>query len=541
MRGADLLARTLAAAGCDILFTLSGNQIMPLYEPLVGQSIRVVHARHEAAAVHMADAWGRLRGQPGVVLLTAGPGFANALTALYVAHMAESPVVLIAGASERANAGLGAFQEMDQTGLARRVAKAAWRADDVDRLGADLARAWRTALGGRPGPVCLSIPADVLRSPTAGAVRIPRPSAFASRATVPTMSTIHSILGQMRDAERPLILAGPALTRDAAWQEVADLARVLGAPALPMESPRGANDPALGGVRSIFSRADWVLLLGQRLDFALGFGRPPLFAPDVRFVQVEPESRWHRRDLRLGLATADEPRRLIRDLLGSATRRSARQRDGWLAEVNAALLRGRDGWLADEASDLAPLHPLRVMAAARTHLRSGDVFVSDGGEFGQWAQAGIAPPGWQPSRVINGPAGAIGGAIPFAIGARLARPEARVLAFSGDGAIGYHLAEIETAARERTPFVAIVGNDGQWNAEVQVQRGLGGGELACLHLGPAQYAAAAEALGGHGERVVAPHQLEGALARAVASNRPAIVDVAVQNLAAPAYRPAPHA
>jgi acetolactate synthase-1/2/3 large subunit len=476
---------------------------MPLYDPLVDAGIDLVHTRHEAAAVHMADAYARLTERPCPVLLTAGPGHANALGALYTARMAESPVVVLSGASELANAGRGAFQEMDQAGLARRVCKAAWVVKDAGRLAPELARAWRLAASGTPGPVSLSLPADVLRAPVADGRRAlaalsrldfasgPRAGAV-SPSTTPlgTSARRPGGGGDVESAKRPLLLCGPAWSRGGRWRAVA----AAGVPALPMESPRGGNDPALGAAKRVIARADVVLLLGKKRDFTLAYGRPPLFAPDARFVEVDAPPR--------------------RD--GGVDR-------AWAAEVEAAR-RARP-----EAPDGTPLHPMRVALAADELLGPDDVFVSDGGEVGQWAQAGSSCP----NRVINGPSGAIGGALPFAIGAKLARPGARVVGLSGDGAFGYHVAELHTAVRLGVPFVLIVGNDAQWNAEVVIQRGLSSRRLDCLELGDLRYDAVARAFGAHAERVDAPSDLRPALQRAAASGKPAVVDVRIAPVPAP--------
>jgi len=133
--GADLVVEALTAAGVKNLFTLSGNQILSVYDATNGRAIRLIHTRHEAAAVHMADGWGRLTEQPGVALVTAGPGHCNALSALYVALMAESPVVLLSGHCPRSQIGRGAFQEIDQVAAARPVTKAAWLAEDPQTSG----------------------------------------------------------------------------------------------------------------------------------------------------------------------------------------------------------------------------------------------------------------------------------------------------------------------------------------------------------------------------------------------------------------------
>ncbi|MCD0506140.1 thiamine pyrophosphate-binding protein, partial [Bordetella petrii] len=168
-RGADALARSIRAAGVTRVFTLSGNHIMPVFDAALSADIELVHVRHEAAAVHMADAWARLTGEPGVALVTGGPGHANAVSALYTAQMSESPVVLLSGHAPNRQAGWGAFQEMDQAAMAAPVTKASWAVSAAGAMGADFARACRVARSGRPGPVHLSLPTDALEDAAEGA------------------------------------------------------------------------------------------------------------------------------------------------------------------------------------------------------------------------------------------------------------------------------------------------------------------------------------------------------------------------------------
>src|SRR5512135_3291553 len=165
IRGADIVMQTLERAGHRTIFTLSGNHIMSLFDAAIDTRHRLVHTRHEAAAVHMADAWGRLTGQPGIALVTGGPGHANAIGALYTAAMAEAPVVLLSGHAPNDQLGRGAFQEMRQEDLAAPLVKKAWRAMSGARLAEDIAQALRLAHAGRPGPVHLSLPNDVLDGP----------------------------------------------------------------------------------------------------------------------------------------------------------------------------------------------------------------------------------------------------------------------------------------------------------------------------------------------------------------------------------------
>ncbi|HEY3108537.1 MAG TPA: thiamine pyrophosphate-dependent enzyme, partial [Chloroflexota bacterium] len=238
----------------------------------------------------------------------------------------------------------------------------------------------------------------------------------------------------------------------------------------------------------------------------------------------------------IALAISADPSAVVAAASAAAPARSVADPD-WRAEVVAATGLGRAGWPALASAAAGPMHPLRLAAAASRHLTDQDVFVGDGGEFGQWAQAALAFLGRSPARVLNGPSGAIGASIPFALGARLARPAARVVAFLGDGTAGYHLAELDTAVRHRLPFLAVVGDDARWNAEVQIQRGLGGAALDCLEIVGARYDRAAEALGAHAERVDDPRALDGAIARALAAGRPALLDVAIRGEPAPTYQP----
>ncbi len=186
--GAHLVVDALVAAGVRHLFSLSGNQILSVYDATIGSGLSIIHTRHEAAAVHMADAWGRLTEEPGVALVTAAPGHLNAMSALYGALMAESPVVLLSGHAPLGQAGRGAFQEMDQVAAARPVTKAAWLARDAARLGDDIARALAIARRGRPGPVHVSLPGDLLemRVTASGRCRRRRPRQRRGRLRSPT-------------------------------------------------------------------------------------------------------------------------------------------------------------------------------------------------------------------------------------------------------------------------------------------------------------------------------------------------------------------
>ena len=535
--GATLVVEALVAAGVRHLFSLSGNQILSVYDATIGRGLSIVHTRHEAGAVHMADAWGRLTEEPGVALVTAGPGHLNAVSALYGALMAESPVVFLSGHAPLAQAGRGAFQEMDQVGVVRPVTKAAWVAKDAARLGDDIRTALEIARTGRPGPVHVSLPGDLLEQ-RVGDAGAPGVSGEDAAAQAPAAdAAVRAALDLLASARRPLILLGPAMGRARRRASVERLGEITGIPALTMESPRGVNDPWLHMAATKLAEADVVLLLGKRLDYAVRFGEAPAFGAGCRFIQVDAEPAAIASGGRVTLAIQGEPDR-VTDQLAAAARAMSWTHREWGETVRAARATVPAEWAALRRSSRRPMHPLRVCAALQPVLDAGALLVCDGGEFGQWVQAGVDAG----VRLINGLSGSIGSAIPMACAARLARPDRPVLAVLGDGTFGFHAFELDTAARHGMPIVAVVGNDARWNAEHQLQiQHYGAARTVGCELRPTRYDRVAEALGAHGEWVERPEDLEPALARALASGLPACVNVEIDGVAAPTYRAAPGA
>lgn len=535
-RGADALAASLARAGVKRIFTLSGNHIMPVFDAALDAGIELVHTRHEAAAVHMADAWARLTGEVGVALVTGGPGHANALSALYTAAMAEAPVVLLSGHAPNSQLGMGAFQEMRQVDLAAPLTKDSWKSAGPDKLAGDFARAVRTARSGRPGPVHLSLPNDALDEP-ADMRTVPQTGDYATHAMPLSQGDAQLLLDALRRARRPLILAGPACMTKPGRARMAALEETCGIPVVGMESPRGTADPSLGAFAEILARSDAVLLLGKRLDFTLKFGKAPAIAAECVFLQVDPEPGEIERTRslvgdRLQRSAMAEPFSALEQL--SRTGGGA-AKGSWRDEVRAALLYRPAAWDDAVSKEAGRLHPVQALRPLQELLdaHADSVFVSDGGEVGQWAQACLAAP----NRVINGVAGSIGAGLPFALAARLARPDAPVIAVMGDGTFGFHAAEVDTAVRYGLPFVAVVGNDARWNAEYQIQlRDYGPDRLVACELLPTRYDQVAAAFGGFGEQVSHAHMLLPAARRAQHAALPAVLNVMIEGVAAPEIR-----
>ncbi len=536
-RGADALVRAMANAGVRRIFTLSGNHIMPVFDAALDSGITLIHTRHEAAAVHMADAWGRLTGEPGVALVTGGPGHANAVGALYTAAMAESPVVLLSGHAPTDQLGTGAFQEMRQADIAAPLTKLALTSASADAIGRDFAKAMSAARAGRCGPVHLSLPTDCLEGET-DAANVPPAGAFVSATIALDVAAADAMLERLRRARRPVILVGPGMMTRKGRESTATLEDISQIPVIGMESPRGLADSSLGAFAPMLAQADCVLLLGKRLDYTLKFGKLPTFDASCEFLQIDAEDEEIARTrravgARLSLSALAQPLAAADTLSRRANGKQA-AKSGWLDEVRGAIAYRPPAWEAATSSQPGRLHPLQALRPLQALLEAHDdaVLILDGGEFAQWAQACLRAP----NRISNGVAGAIGAGLPFALAARVAKPDVPVILVMGDGTFGFHPAEIDTAVRYDLPFVGVVGNDARWNAEYQIQlRDYGPNRLIGCELLPTRYDRVAAAFGGHGEFVTSADEMAPAARRALASGLPACINVTIEGLAAPSF------
>ncbi len=538
LRGADIVARSLKRLGCHRVFTLSGNHIMSIFDAALDADLDLIHVRHEAAAVHMADAHGRLTGEAGIALVTGGPGHANAVGALFTALGAESPMVLLSGHAATWELGRGGFQELRQADMAAPVTKASWTSSATETLGRDIGEAIRIATSGRPGPVHLSLPSDLLDARIEDSAVV-WPNSQALRPAALPDATADKILAAIAEAAHPVIIAGPQMSTVNGRDLLGRLEAATGAPAVIMESPRGLADATLGAFPDLIKRADLIVLLGKALDFTTKWATGPTFDPDLRIIAIDPDSAMVERAKKekgehlligcvAGTTSAGET------LLARAAKTSTPKPD-WYKEARAALDNRPPEWRSIVSQTAGRLHPAEVFRALRPLVeRHPDaVLICDGGEFSQWGQSMLPVR----SRLVNSVTGSIGSALSFALAARLAEPKAPVFAVLGDGTIGFHIAEFETAVRRGLPFVAVLGNDARWNAESEIQRrDYGANRMHGCELLPTRYDLVVAALGGHGEHVERAVDLPGAIERALASGKPSCINVMIESTAAPTIR-----
>ena len=531
MRGADLVAATLARAGVKVIFSLSGNQIMPIYDACIDAGIRLIHTRHEGAAVYMAEAYAQLTGEVSIAMITAAPGFASGLGPLYMARMAENPILLLSGDAPLSLNGKGAFQELDQVSISAPLTKLSRRTERAVDLGSDIAKAIQVAASGRPGPVHIALPFDLLNADV-GDHPLPAIDDFAPKMMPPDDQAVRTIVEAVASAQRPVILTGPAQNPSRAQGRLQELADALDAPVVAMESPRGLNDPCLGDFAKTLSRADLIVSLGKNIDFSTGFGKPPAMNDECGFLIVDPEVEVLERARRAFgprtvLAHQADANAALRALVAQG--QGSVERSAWRAEMASAIA-ARPSEPAQPGD--GPMRPAILCAAVQRFLDAADdpILVIDGGEFGQWAQACISAE----TRIINGPSGAIGGALCYALAAKIARPGATVVVLMGDGTIGFHLAEFETAHRYGADFIAVIGHDARWNAEYQIQlRDYGADRINESLLNPTRYDLAAAGLGCHGVHVTDAAELDDALKRADDSGLPVCLVAEIEGLPAP--------
>lgn len=538
LRGADIVAQSLARLGANRVFTLSGNHIMSIFDAAIEAKLDLVHVRHEAAAVFMADAWGRLTGEAGIAMVTGGPGHANAVGALVTSLGAELPMVLLSGHAATWELGRGGFQEIRQADMAAPVTKASWTSTSAANLGRDIGEAIRIATSGRPGPVHLSLPSDLLEERVESNAII-WPETGGGSAPVLPPSVADAILAEIANAARPVVLAPPQLSNVSGRALLAKLEAATKTPAAIIESPRGLADATLGAFTDIIARADLIVLLGKALDFTVKWASGKPFDPNVRVIAIDPEAALIERAAketgkRFVLGAIADTRGAAETLIARAA--AMKPRDGsWLKDARAALDNRPPAWTSTVSQTPGRLHPAQVFRVLRPYVeRDPDtVLICDGGEFAQWGQSMLPVR----RRMINGVGGSIGASLSYACTARIAEPNAPVFVVLGDGTVGFHLAEFETAVRHKLPFVLILGNDALWNAESQIQlREYGKDRMHGCDLMPARYDLVMAAFGGHGELVERAEDLPGAIERSLASGKPACINIMTESIAAPVIR-----
>jgi len=523
LTGGQLVAGTLRQAGVRHVFTLCGGHILPIYDGCLTEGIGIIDVRHEQAAAHAGDAYARLTRGVGVAIVVPGPGVTDAVTGVANAYAARSPLLLIGGAAPLGLRGLGALQETEQLALLRPITKGAWSVAETRQIPEVLATAIRTALSGRPGPVFVEIPVDLLMTTIEDRLApIPTGYVHRTRAAVDA-EALGRLDALLAGAERPVMMAGGGVYWDDAAKSLASFAERAGVPVFMNGAGRGAlatdHPNAFFQTRGwALGHADVVLVLGTPLDFRLGYGRPPTFAENakVAMIDVDPVELGRNRPLELGLAGDIDV--ILRQLTDALPQGRGARASAWRAELRRreAEARGKLDELA--ATDQSPVSHYRWASEIARVVTRDTIVVGDGGDVVNCAAKFV--PVDRPGQWLDpGPLGCLGVGPSFALTAKLLRPDQRVLLVSGDGAFGLNGIELETAVRFKLPFTCVIGNDGGWGQIRSPQVSFfGEGRTVATSLPTTRYDRVVEALGGRGAYITDPREIGPALERALASD-----------------------
>ncbi|MFM9441132.1 thiamine pyrophosphate-binding protein [Streptomyces acidiscabies] len=536
-RVAHAVARALKDNGIDRIFLVTGGDLL-LWQALRDHGIAMHLARSEAASVVMADAYARVTGKPAVVYGQWGPGAANVAGALADAWWAHSPLVAITSTVSTRVEYKNEYQELDQPPMFQSVTKWQARVTRADRAGELVAQAVRTAAAGCPRPVHLDIPFDTIMEVAPDARYAP---AFTPTPPAPSASAVDDIVSRLARSERPMILAGNGvLLADAALDLIA-LAETASVPVVTTLGGKGAipeNHPLSVGVAGRYSskvsneiarEADLVLAIGTDLGgLATDTYTLPSATTEVVQVDLSPEAIGRTRAVQAGVvADAGELCRSLAAALTSEPVTDARRT--WCESVQQRRAAWREDFQAVARRPAAGhVRPEAIVSILRELTHERDLLVVDTGFMGAWG--GALFPVHSPGRTFLRAAGTLGWAFPAVLGAQLAAPAGQcAFALVGDGGFGYNVGDLETAMRLDIPAVTIVLNNASLGYEhVGFKHALGGDVVheVCDFI-DVDHAKVAAAYGLFAARVDSAEDFRGALKRAIAGARPALIDVVV--------------
>ena len=537
--GAELFVQTISCWGVDTIFTLVGDHLNEVLAAAARQGIRIVDMRHESGVTHAADAWARVHRRPAVSLVTGGPGHTNSITGIATAQLAASPLIAVSGSLATTAAERQAFQDIDQVSTVRAVTKWAAEPPNAAQIPFYLARAWSEANSGRRGAVHLTIPVNVFTGKTDP---VPVPELAAESAPEPDAREVDRAIELLRASQRPVVIAGSGVWWSRAEAELRAFIERTSLPLYTITMARGVvsdlhplcfgyADPALNqGVQAVFREADLFLVLGKRIDYRLAFGGSRLFSPAARFVQVDIHPQELGMNRRLDVAICADARKTLAALTDAAG--SPWSPLAWLERLRVARREWEERIAVAAADSAAPMHPAAFYRELKTALPPGVLYSWDGGDFVHWGRASLPstePGGW----LRLGPLGTIGSALPNSIAMQLANPGRPVALITGDGSLGFYIAELDTLVRQRLPVVIIVGNDAGWGLERELQSlVMEKGTVAC-ELAATRYDEVMRAFGGGGETVETPAQVRPAVERAFRAGVPYCLNVRVRGVRSP--------
>ncbi len=542
--GSELFVRSLKSQGVDKLFTLVGDHLNDVLQAAAREGISIYDTRHESAAVHMADGWSRLTRTPGVSLVTGAPGHTNSITGIATAHATAVPMLAVSGMSDSGARDRNAFQDMDQLKLVQGITKYAAAPARSGQISFHVRRAFLEMLRGRPGVAHLSIPVDLFTEHNDVHAPIPTKPIRPLR-NAPCSGDVDRVIDLLAQAERPAVVAGSGAYWSGAEAELKQFVEAANLPLFTIALARGmvsddhplcfgyADATISRGAETALRQADLVIVVGKRMDFRLRMGGRQLFREDAKTVQIDICSQELDLNRSLEVGIAADARSTLAALNEALEGRSASDRSDWLADVQ----RGCDAYAAGVAAlaarERSPMHSLHVYDVLRNKLPPDATICWDGGDFVHWGRylcRARRPGRWMRLGALAG----LGVALPIGLSAQILRPDSPSVVITGDGSLGFYIAELDTAVRHGLPIVVIVGNDAGWGIERELQRGFypESDTVAC-ELRQTRYDLVMKGFGGDGAHVTSPGQLSDAFDRAFRSDKPFLVNIEIDGVGSP--------
>lgn len=522
------------------VFTLSGGHIESILDGFTQYKINPIDVRHEQAAAMMAHAWSIYTKEPGVCLVTAGPGFTNALTGVANAYLDNAPVVVLCGRHPMRDDLTGALQELNQIDMIKPITK--WNATcyDTRRIPEYLSIAFRQATMGRPGPVFLELPPDILNIEVdPESAPIPHRKKHQS-CTYPEESELKAAAELINNARQPLFLGGSGVGMSKCADTLKEFIEKTGMPfalvnngrgTLPDNHPQSINDGGFTGIMTGLPQADVIVAAGIRFNWVLQSGQ---MFPDAKVVRIdiEPHEIDRNRSSDAGLVGDCG---LVFEKLNPLLEKT--DHTEWNNKLRNAYKAFMTTELEKRGTPSDPIHPIRLVAQIQGVFGDDAYYVADGGDTSYYGLAGFVSSNYAGVQVPAGALlGCLGTGIPFGMAAKLLHPDKPVVVLNGDGSFGFNSMEFDTAVRHNIPIICVVNNDCAWGMIKHSQEmSIGEDRCTCSELGMRHYEKMVEGLGGYGELVTRDEEIEPALKRAVESGKPACINVVTDpNVTSPA-------
>ncbi len=523
-----------------IVFTLSGGHIENILDGLTQYKIRAIDVRHEQAAAMMAHAWSIYTGEPGVCLVTAGPGFTNCLTGVVNAYLDNAPLVVLCGRHPLKDDLKGALQEMNQIDMIKPVTKWSATCYETKRIPEYLSIAFRQATLGRPGPVFLELPPDILFAEIdENQVELPARRKHKT-VTRPDPVELKEAARLINSARQPMFLGGSGVGMSNCSALLKTFIEKTGMPfalanngrgMLPDDHPLCINDGGFTGIMTGLPQADVIVAAGIRFNWVLQSGR--LF-PNAKVVRIDIDPVEIDRNRTSTVGLVGDCGDVLEQLIPLVEERDHGQ---WHTRLRNAYHAFMITELQHRQTPSHPIHPIRLVATIMDVVGKDAYYVADGGDTSYFGLAGFQSVNKSGVQIpAGGLLGCLGTGIPFAMAAKLAHPDKPVVVLNGDGSFGFNSMEFDTAVRHNIPIVCVVNNDCAWGMIKHSQEmSLGKDRCTCAELGMRHYEKMVEGLGGYGELVTQDQEIAPALKRALASGKPACINVVTDpNVTSPA-------